>query len=659
MADRGTEEPGLTAAATVEPVAPKPKRSFRERVVRTIDWVKRYFTEQDPTFWVAFTPALVVCAALFVRSPASNYIFDEQEALLANPYVEGKDIGFWQVFKRDFWGLPPERTIGSYRPIPNIIWRLLWHVSKLPWLHHWVNVVVHAVNAALIATLVLAITRKRSAAWLAGGVFVTSALLTETVSGVVGIADVLGGLGVLLAIAALRLRMWLMPFACFLAVTFGLYSKESVIVAVPLVTWAALVWAPAFHPARPLRGLRALLAFASSTGALVVYTVARKKLFPIPLPADLRESLPATAPVVKRAFHEFLRWFGQPKLPSDPINNPLVDADFAHRVAGALRVYTRGLGQVLCPWRLSGDYSYPAEPVPSRLLFPESVIGGAALVLPPLIAIGLWIWAWRREHQARKEGNPDPARHLWFALLLGVALLWVPVAYFPHSNIPILLPTVRAERFWYLPVIGTSLLIGALMDRFLTSLRWERAALLVTVAFFGFQSARARMHALDYTDDLTFWRATRAAVPNSAKAQLNYSVMVGAHLRDPKHPNKALEQRLAFNAEAMRLAPKWPMAHIYYGDTLCRMQKADEAWPHYVKGFELGPNDPNLIALAIQCLWDEKAVSSRETELLDLADRHKGSWLAYFATEIVYHGEENGGVEKKYRPRGYDEGPKD
>ena len=50
--------------------------------------------------------------------------------------------------------------------------------------------------------------------------------------------------------------------------------------------------------------------------------------------------------------HEFLRWFQQPRLPHDRINNPLVDADFPHRVAGALRVYFRGLTQVLFPWRL-------------------------------------------------------------------------------------------------------------------------------------------------------------------------------------------------------------------------------------------------------------------------------------------------------------------
>lgn len=174
----------------------------------------------------------------------------------------------------------------------------------------------------------------------------------------------------------------------------------------------------------------------------------------------------------------------------------------------------------------------------------------------------------------------------------------------------------------------------------------------LVAVFFGFQAVRARMHALDYTDDYSFWRATARAVPNSAKAHLNYSVMVGAHKGD-------LPRRLELNAEAMRLAPKWPMAHVYYGDTLCRMNQPDEAWPHYRKGFELAPNDPNLIALGLQCLWDHKSIEKRETELTELAADHPGTWLAYFATEIVYRGEKHGGIEKKYRPRGYDEGPRD
>ncbi|MBK7583125.1 MAG: tetratricopeptide repeat protein [Myxococcales bacterium] len=611
----------------------------------------RYFREQDPTFWTAFTPALAIAALLFVRSPASNYIFDEQEALLANPYVNGGKVGFWEVFHRDFWGLPPERTIGSYRPIPNLIWRLLWHVSHLPWLHHWVNVVIHAVNAAVLASLALAITRRRDVAWLVGGAFVACAVITEAVTGVVGIADVLGGLGVLLALSALRLRIWLMPFAVFLAMSLGLFSKESVIVGVPLIGFAALVWAPALHPRRPWRFVRGLGAFGAALGALVAYTYFRRKFFPVALPADLAEPLVATEPAGKRALHAFMVWFRQPRLPRDPINNPLVNADFPHRVAGALRVYARGLGQVVMPWTLSGDYSFPQEPAPQRVVFPESVIGALGMLAPPVLALWLWLRAWWKERRARLEGLEFPTERLGIGLLVAVGLLWVPIAYFPHSNIPVLLPTVRAERFWYLPVVGTSLVLGGGFAWLLARARYRRWAVAAVAGFFVIQAFKARWHALDYTSDLTFWRATQRSVPRSAKAQLNYSVMVGAH-------NNDLAKRLELNGEAKRLAPQWPMAHVYYGDTLCRMNKPEEAWPHYVTGFELGPNDPNLIALGMQCLWDHKAIEAHHDELLDLAEKHPGSWLNYFAIEIVYRGEEHKGVEKKYRPRGYDEGPK-
>lgn len=629
-------------------LAPEPRPAWWRRAPA---WIVRYFREQDPTFWIAFTPALAVSALLFVRSPASNYIFDEQEALLANPYVNGNKIPFWDVWKRDFWGLTPERTIGSYRPIPNIIWRLLWHLSKLPWLHHWVNVVLHAVNGAVLASLCFALTRKRDVSWLVGGAFVASAVITEAVTGVVGIADVLGGLGVLLALAALRLPLWLMPLGVFGAVSLGLFSKESVIVAVPLVAFAALVWAPAFHPGRPWRFARGLGALAAAAGALVAYTYFRRKFFPITLPADLAEPLAATEPFGKRALHGFMRWFQQPRLPKDPINNPLVNADFPHRVAGALRVYFRGLGQVVFPWTLSGDYSFPQEPVPPKVVFPQSVLGGLGMVAPPLAAAVPWLRAWWKERRARREGAELPTAALWPSLLLAVGLMWVPIAYFPHSNIPVLLPTVRAERFWYLPVVGTSLVIGATFALALARPAWRRAVVIFIACFFGFQAVKARWHALDYTSDLTFWRATQRSVPNSAKAHLNYSVMVGAH-------NGDLPKRLAINGEAKRLAPQWPMAHVYYGDTLCRMNRAEEAWPHYKVGFELGPNDPNLLALGLQCLWDHKAIESRHDELLEMAEAHPGSWLAYFATEIVQRGAEHGGIEKKYRPRGYDEGPK-
>jgi hypothetical protein len=641
--------------------SPEPSPGERLRSLGTS--IRAYFSEQDPTFWVAFTPALLITALLFVRSPFSNYIFDEQEALLANPYVNAQSLGFWDAVRRDFWGLPPERSIGSYRPIPNLIWRSLWHVSTLPFFHHWINIIGHAANAALIASVTFGLTQRRKLAWLAGGCFATSAVLTEAVSGVVGIADVLGGLGVLAAVAALWLPLWSMPFAVLFALLFGLFSKESAIVGVPLVAWAALVSAPAFHR-RPRRGLRLLLALAAAIGALVIYTEFRRHFFPVSLPSELLAPLPADTPPLRRALRAFLIWFQQPQLPNDPINNPLVQADTAHRIAGGLRVFVRGLGQVLFPWNLSGDYSFPQEPSPERLIFPESVLGALAMVGLPLAGIAAWVASLVFERRERHTLG-GPSARLGVLWVLAIGAVWVPIAYFPHSNIPVLLPTVRAERFWYLPAVGTSLLIALGLWRALRGTGGDAPehedaaepakrnfglAPRLVLVFFAVNALKARAHAFDYRDDLAFWSSTRQAAPNSAKAHLNYSVMVGARNR--------LDERLEANRRALDLAPTWAMAWIYYGDTLCRLKRIDEAWPHYKKGFELAPNDPNLVALSLQCLWDHGAIASRSDELLDLAARHPGSWLAFLASDIVYSGKEHGGVQKKYRPRSYDEGPR-
>ncbi len=645
--------PAQAEAAPAPEPGPPPKgarivaRAVAEAVKNTAANIGSYFTKYDPTLRRALPPAVVVSALLYVRSPLSNYIFDEQEALLANPYVNGGGLRFLDAFHRDFWGLPPDRSIGSYRPLPDLVWRLLWHVSHSPFLHHAVNVLVHALNGALIASFVFAVVRRRAQGWFAGGVFLCLAVLTEAVSGVVGIADVLGGLGVLAALQALRLG-WLQPLAVFVALFLGLLSKESVIVALPLVAWAALVLAPLFHPERPRRAVRAFVALAASVLALVAYTLLRRKCFPVAEP-----SLPSVAgePRWLAAFHAFLRWFRQPALPHDPINNPLIDADTPHRIAGALRVYARGLIALFFPWRLSGDYSFPSEPVPNRVVFPLSVLGGVLLVVPPFAAVAVWVNALLRERRERVRGSftLEPSVCCAHAALVALGLLWIPLAYFPHSNIPILLPTVRAERFWYLPAVGFALMLGPACSWLLRKFP-GRPGILTLVLWLGFQAVQARLHAFDYTDDLVFWRATKNAVPKSAKAHLNYSVMVGAR--------GDLEERLRENRIALALAPNWPMAHIYLGDTLCRLHRAGEAWPAYKRGFELGPNDPNLIGLALQCLWDEKAVAAHQDELLAASEAHPGSWLAYLAIDIVYNGKQYDGVQKKYRPRSYDGGPK-
>ena len=896
----GAPPPAVIAEAALPPPS-LPRRTRGEAAhalaARLVAWGRARFLGRDPTFWAALLPFALLAVVLFSRWVATNFIFDEQEALLANPYVNATaKLRFIDAIHRDFWGLPPDHSIGSYRPIPNFLWRALWSLSgrdgvfRQAFIHHIDNVVFHAVNAAIVTCVAFSWTRRRGLAWMAGLLFVACAVLTEAVSGIVGIADVLGGMGALLALAALSLPAWAMPFAVFSAVAFGLFCKESALVCVPLIPFAALLVAPLTHPTRPARFVRAALSFLGAAAAFYLYVELRKRWFPSPLPRELEGGLPEGAGLPQRLAHEFLVWFHQAPLPKDPLNNPLVDAEKPFRIAGALRVYWRGLVQLVYPTSLSGDYSFPQEPIPAQLVFPESIAGAALTVLPPLASVLLWLIALVRERRARREaalagggragdllgallqltatalllihpalallhvlrGGPsesifppgddgvvllvlppllaglllllvtvrawravrgakvDPGRPtqrvvglllmlaalgvfttalllgprgfglvehlrawtgratlpdmpLWLvgvplgilgtgllvealpplaapdprrlglsgAILVAFGLTWVVVSYFPHSNVPVVLPTVRAERFWYFPAIGSALVLAVLFSWLhqivirvrvrdlltdpdappppwpshrtaglgllvllavvtmiqtlilrprgieltyrglpfglaavviaflvLVVLAWglsprERPAFVPALfgVFLSFQCVQAYGHAMDYRSDVDFWRATKDAVPRSAKAHLNYSVMKGAR-RD-------LQTRLDESKIAMALAPEWAMAHVYTGDTLCRMHRAPEAWKYYEDGFNLGPNDLSLIALALQCMYDENELMAHEEQLRAIAAAHEGSWVAYLATDTLANHEKNKGVDPKYRPRGYNDGPKE
>lgn len=624
--------------------SPSSNPAHRVRALSSIlSWVRQRWLPAagwvDASYWRGFLVLLVVSALLYVRSPFSNSIFDEQEALLANPYVNGKGLGFFQVLRCDFWGLPPDRSIGSYRPIPNLIWRCLWTLHEHPWVPHAFNVVLHALNAFLVLRIARTWSSTKIVAWLSAGCFVCCAVLTETVSGVVGLADVLSGLGLLLGIAATTLPIiWLGP-AVFVAGTLAMFSKESSVVLVAIAPWAALL-SGTLYPGK-LRAVACVaLTLLAASASLVLYVETRRRLFPSPIDEALLRAASADWSWPQQAFHELLRWFAQPKLPHDPINNPLVAVLWPERVATALRIYSNGLGQLVWPTVLSGDYSYAAELPERNAISVRAAVGAGLLCLPLLAAPVVATVGWLRSPAMRGT-----------VLLIALALAIVPIGYIPQSNIMVLLPTIRADRFWYLPAIGMAWLLGCFWARLCSrpSGRGGGWAMGAFALFLGFQAVQARRHAFDYSSDLHFWRATALAVPNSAKAHLNYGVMLGAR--------GDLEQRRIETDRARQIAPQWPMAHVYLGDTLCRLQRAVEGWPHYRRGFELGPNEPNLIALGLQCLWDQQQFTPHQAQLEELAARFPDSWLDYLVTDTVERGSAHGGVDPKYRPRGYDEGP--
>lgn len=599
-----------------------------------------------PTPRRLFSVLLLVSLVVFLRPPTTNFIFDEQEALLANPYLLG-DLPVGRVFHVDFWGLPRERSIGSYRPLPNLLWRPFAASLGLhtPWLLSVVNIFVHALTGTFFACTLghlcasLSRREKAMATWLGGLFFCISALSTEAVSSVVGLSDLLVGcataaaslLIVRMPAIASALEFWrpkvLLSLGGVLVSTFlGLLGKESMLASLPLLP--LVVW---FRPWRENLSVKVALSFLSGAVgllALVAYVSLRNYTFGS---EEGTFQQIVTAGPVSAMVEAFLSWLAPPTLPSDAMNNPLLLANASERIFTAGAIFIQQIGLFVFPVHLSADFSVPRQPVDSGS--PVAIAG----VLLFLLFLGNFLLEFSRLVRGARLNSARA--------LAGLGSGWLALSYFPISNALVVLPTVRADRLFYTPALGGSLFLVA---AYIASSKFSLRRRLQGAVLFGvFSLVQARAHALHYSNDVVFWRATSAGSTASAKSYLNYGVMVGARGN--------LEGRIRYTEVAAKLAPNWPMGQVYLGDAYCRNKQFEKAYLHYRRGLDLAPKTKTLTALALQCMWETGIFEHHKRELQELAAGHPDTWLDYFVDELSQQERSGVGISLKYRPRRYNE----
>jgi protein O-mannosyl-transferase len=188
----------------------------------------------DP-WWLRRASLVAAAVAFLVYAPsiAGGFLYDDGNLIVRNPSI--RDLG-------------AIRTILMYepaRPVLNLSWALNYALGgDAPWHYHLVNVLVHAVNAALVASLFLWLARRlklgeaRAIALVGACLFAATPMAAETVA---YIASRSSALVALFALACLRLAaealesgrraQLALAFACFLL---ALATKEEA-AAIPLL----------------------------------------------------------------------------------------------------------------------------------------------------------------------------------------------------------------------------------------------------------------------------------------------------------------------------------------------------------------------------------------------------------------------------------------
>jgi protein O-mannosyl-transferase len=370
---------------------------------------------------------------------------------------------FHLLFARDYWWPQPADTL--YRPITLLSYLINFAIlgdGERAGGYHAVNVLLHGINTCLLFALAARLLRNREIAFFAAALWAIHPIGTESVTNVAGRADLLAGFavfaGLLLHAASAEWtggRRWLSLLGIFALTLFGGLSKENALVLPALL----LLW-DTLDGKQFLSRLRLrVLPYLSSAAAIGVVLLVRQQI------------------MNARAW---------PKPPF--AGNPLVITDFWTARLTAVKVLGNALWLLLFPAQLAFDRSYNH--------FPFSSWGDPAVWLSlaaPGALIGIALVRYRR----------DPV--IYFAA--GFAA----IAMLTTSNLLVLIGSIFAERFLYLPAAGFAIAVAALLYRLPDRQTTHRVLAALLVLYAG----RTFYRNLDWKDNVTLEMADVNTVPRN------------------------------------------------------------------------------------------------------------------------------------------------
>ncbi len=403
----------------------------------------------------------VVALAAYSNSFGGEFVFDNATAILRDPRVHAaSDENIHLILHEEYWY--NSSTTGLYRPLTTLSY--LWNYAVLgngahPTGYHWFNFLVHLCNIALVFLLGWRLLEDLNAGAVAAALWGLHPLLTESVSNIVGRADLLSAFGLLAGLlchieagrsTGRRKVLWLASLAVAAAV--AIFSKEAGAVLPGVMLLYDLLWRDGAGWGRRIPGYAAVLV---PFGAFFA----------------LRSDLLSRAPLGLVPYAD----------------NPLFGTDFWTGRLTALGIIGRYIALFVLPVHQSADYSYNAIP-----------LGVSWMLVLCAALLFLLVVSYRR------------SRPLFFF----TAFYFLTLA--PTANLLLLIGSTMAERFVYLPCAG---LAGCVAWGLLhLERRFGRPLWAVAIAASLVLAVCTRARNRVWHDDLSLWTSVATAYPDDFKA---------------------------------------------------------------------------------------------------------------------------------------------
>lgn len=356
-----------------------------------------------------------VALVVYLGALANRFAVDDIPLVLRNPLVQSAS-GIWRAFAAPLW--PPDLGGDMYRPLVVASWAVDQLVDGAVWFH-LLNLVWHAAVCVAVAAFTRRLADERSAL-IAGLLFAVHPVHVEAVANIVGRAEAMAALFVILSLYAGLVRgsvVWsVAPWAV------ALLCKENAVVVPALVAWAWILGLG--RPARPR-----VIAFVA--GWVVVGSV-----------------------------YAVVRWHVLEPYTATRAVSPLFVGESWMSIRLTAIATLADLARLLVfPLTLRADYSPDERTLVTSPADSRFVTGLACLLMWGV----LLLLAWRRGRRLE-------------ALGLG----WIGIAFLPVANLVFPAGFLLAERTLYLPSVGLVLAAGSWLVRWLP--RWQFATTTLVLA---------------------------------------------------------------------------------------------------------------------------------------------------------------------------------
>lgn len=485
-------------------------------------------------------PALLAAAA-YANTIGNGFVNDDEHLILLNPWLESfRSLG--AIFGDDAWGFAPGPPMAEfYRPLMHLVFLALHQLAgPEAWAFHLANVLLHAANTLLVFLLV--------ARWVGAGAesrrpgarrvpFVTALLFalhpvhTEAVAWIAALPELvftLFGLAALLLDARPGGPTARRSTAIGTLFLLALLGKET---AITLLAIAVIQHGIVRGRSRPFAlEWRRLAPYLAATA---IYLVARGA---------------ALSGVSIAAGHS---WNLGP----------------ASWLLNVMALFAQYLRYLVVPVGMA--YWHPFEPVASL----ATAAGAVALLVAAAFAAAAWL-AWRRSR---------------LALL---ALAWIVVPLTPTFLLDRFPRTPFAERYLYLSVLGSALLVALGFDALARrrALRGVAAILLLALAT-GYAAATVTRNRV-WKDAYTLFMDSVRKAPDTPRPPVALASKLVERGR--------FDEALAHHRILVAMEPDNPGVHSAMAGALSIAGRSDEALKHFERAVALAPEDPflhNLLAI--------------------------------------------------------------